>query len=258
MIILNQNKFTDLKRTLNKNNINCPTFAYSILDGFIQGTVYGDSEEPKTILIGTSSGIYFVAGEADNFGFNRFLFELYRKRKSDKLRFTLFSSSEKWNCTIRNEFNHEMKQLDRFSFSYNLDRKIEEKRLLSSEYSIEKITPEFIKISLEFNEEYYTEYWGSPSNFIENGIGFCVVHNGKVISECTSIFSSQDFAEIDIVTHEDYRGKGLAAIIANTFIEHCLKNSVTPKWDCDVSNYSSIKLAEKLGFASPVEYSIFV
>ncbi|MDQ0220661.1 GNAT family N-acetyltransferase [Peribacillus cavernae] len=78
------------------------------------------------------------------------------------------------------------------------------------------------------------------------------------MSECTSIFSSKQFAEIDIATHKDYRGQGLASVIAKAFIGYSLENKIVPTWDCDVSNKPSIKLAEKLGFVNPVEYSIFV
>ncbi|WP_439098723.1 GNAT family N-acetyltransferase [Bacillus weihaiensis] len=35
-----------------------------------------------------------------------------------------------------------------------------------------------------------TEYWESSSNFIEKGTGYCILYNGKVVSECTSIFSN--------------------------------------------------------------------
>ena len=99
---------------------------------------------------------------------------------------------------------------------------------------------------------------GIVSNFIANGFGYCILHKGKVVSGCTSIFSSLQFSEIDIATHEDYRGQGLASIIAKTFIDHCIENDIMPRWDCDILNNSSIKLAKKLGFKKPVKYSIFV
>ncbi|MFE4894238.1 GNAT family N-acetyltransferase [Peribacillus butanolivorans] len=62
----------------------------------------------------------------------------------------------------------------------------------------------------------------------------------------------------DIATHEDYRGQGLASSIVRTFIDHCLENDIMPRWDCDILNKSSIKLAGKSGFGNPVQYSIFV
>ena len=258
MILLNQSEFEILKRTLNKNNITCPTFVYSILDGYIQGTVYVDSSSFRSVLIGTKSGIYFVGGEVDNLDFNNFLFELYQQRKNNKLRFTLFSSSNKWDGAIMNQLKDKIKQQRRFSFNYNFNNEGDKTILLSSEYSIKKINAEIIKSSLEFDEDYYNEYWGSISNFLKNGFGFSILHNERIISECSSIFSSREFAEIDIITHKDYRGKGIAIIIATSFIEYCLKNSIIPKWDCDVTNESSINLAGKLGFVKPVEYSIFV
>ncbi|MGE7768208.1 GNAT family N-acetyltransferase [Peribacillus sp. NPDC096540] len=32
--------------------------------------------------------------------------------------------------------------------------------------------------------DYYKEYWGSVSNFSENGFGYWILHKGKVVSEC--------------------------------------------------------------------------
>ncbi|MED4206182.1 GNAT family N-acetyltransferase [Neobacillus mesonae] len=235
-----------------------PTFSYSVLNNYIRGSVYANSETPETVLIGTESGIYFVAGKEDNQEFNEFLFELYCQRKSKNLRFTLFSSSEYWDCVINELFKENIKQLSRYSFVFDNKKQFHDKNLLANGYFIRRINEELITYSSEFNEDYYKEYWGSVSNFIKNGFGFCILHKGKVVSECTSIFSSLQFSEIDIATHEDYRGQGLASIIAKTFIDHCLENEIIPRWDCDKLNKSSIKLAEKLGFGNPVKYSIFV
>lgn len=34
------------------------------------------------------------------------------------------------------------------------------------------------------------QYWGIISNFLENGFGFCLQHEGKMFSEAVSIFRS--------------------------------------------------------------------
>ncbi|MBP2242970.1 hypothetical protein J2Z40_003552 [Cytobacillus eiseniae] len=258
MLKLNITEFDHVKRIVNNKNISCPTFVHSILDGYTEGTVYADARLPQSVLISTNAGLYFVAGETNHSDFNHFLFELYRQRKKENLRFTLFSSTEKWNDVINNQLKEKIKQLHRLSFTYNISKILDDKKVESSEYAIEKINAESIKKSLEFNQTYYKEYWGSISNFMEKGFGFCMLHHGKIISECTSIFSSKQFAEIDIVTHEAYRGQGLALTLAKIYIDHCLKNRLVPRWDCDVSNASSIKLAKIVGFIDPVEYSVFV
>ncbi|MDQ0220658.1 GNAT family N-acetyltransferase [Peribacillus cavernae] len=183
MVILDQSEFDNVKGKIKEKKENCPTFAYSVLDGYIRGKVYADSNFLKTVLIGTNSGIYFVAGEINNLDFNNFLFELHRQSKVEKSRFTLFSSSENWNFIIKNMFKDEIKEIRRLSYKYcHSNDSIEKKRLLGN-YFIEKINAEMIKNSLEFNEKYYKDYWGSISNFIENGFGFNILHNGKIIMD---------------------------------------------------------------------------
>lgn len=115
-----------------------------------------------------------------------------------------------------------------------------------------------IERSNEFTQAYYKEYWGSNEAFLNDGFGFCIEQNGMTVAECVSIFSGNGFAEIDIVTHEAYQGKGLAQAVATRFIEHCIQNDITPCWDCYVDNIPSQKLASKLSFHHPIEYGLFV
>lgn len=250
--------YLEIKEIIKSEKINIPTFAYSVLDGYIKGEVYTESTLSNTILIETQNGIYFICGSEKNEGFNQELINLYREKKSDNLRFTLFSSSGKWNSIINRLLNNEIKQLRRYSYKFGEGNELSGVSKLPKHYCINRITPALIEDSYEFNKKYYEEYWGSVSNFIGKGFGYCILHNEKVVSECTAIFCSDELAEIDIATSDNYRGRGLAKILANTFIRHSLENNIRPSWDCDVSNNSSINLAEKLGFNDPVEYTIFV
>jgi len=42
-------------------------------------------------------------------------------------------------------------------------------------------------------------------------IGYIVINGGHIVSQCVSIFVGGDQVEIDILTNENYRGKGFAA-----------------------------------------------
>lgn len=255
---INQNFYLEIKEFIKSEKINVPTFVYSVLDGYIKGEVYVESILFNTILIETQNGIYFVCGSEKNERFNQGLINLYREKKSDNFRFTLFSSSEKWNSIINHLLNNEMKQLRRYSYNFGEESERLSLPKLPKDYYIYRITPALIEDSHQFNKKYYEEYWGSVPNFIRKGFGYCILHNEKVVSECTAIFGSDEHAEIDIVTSDNYSGKGLAKILAITFIKHSLETNIRPRWDCDVSNNSSINLAEKLGFKEPIKYSIFV
>ena len=256
MIRLNEDDFDKVNGLLTKGKV-IPTFAYSVLNHYIRGAVYADSSTPKTVLIGTDSGVYFVVGEVNNQDFNDFLLKLYDQRKKINARFTLFSSNGNWDCVIESQFKDKLRQMSRYAFHYDGKKRLDNKEL-AKEYSLRRINEELLVNSSEFNEDYYKEYWGTVSNFCKNGFGYCILHNGEVVSECTSIFSSLHYSEMDIATHKEYRGKGLASIIAIAFVDHCLENNKIPRWDCDIDNKSSIKLAGKLGFVNPVQYNIYL
>ena len=125
-------------------------------------------------------------------------------------------------------------------------------------YEVKRIDIRDIERSSEFKEEYYKEYWGSKETFLNSGFGFCIEQDGIIVAECVSIFSGHGFAEIDIATHGAHQGKGLAQAVATRFIEHCMQNDIIPSWDCYVDNIPSGKLASKLNFYHPIEYSLFV
>ncbi len=73
----------------------------------------------------------------------------------------------------------------------------EKRHLIDFECS--KINQQYIEHSIEFTNQYYQEYWDITSNFLENGFGFCLQHEGKMISEAVSVFKSMRYAEVDIL-----------------------------------------------------------
>ncbi|QGM29957.1 GNAT family N-acetyltransferase [Bacillus sp. N3536] len=86
-------------------------------------------------------------------------------------------------------------------------------------------------------------------------MGFCVKDGERIISEAVSIFKSKSYAEVDIMTDSNYRGKGLASIVAEQFMDYCLSQNIQARWDCDVNNVASINLGSKLVFINPREYT---
>ncbi|WP_339229288.1 GNAT family N-acetyltransferase [Oceanobacillus sp. FSL K6-2867] len=256
-------KETDYYRVLPvliENSRRCPTFVYSVVDNIISGIVYADDQvQPTTVLIGTKNGVYFIGGNECNTAFNDAFFTWYKQHTSERARFTLFSATGNWDSVICQLFKGEIFQMKRYSFEFNIRDYPVIKKQLPGGFTIRKISKETIEMSSHFKKSYYEQYWDGISNFLKYGFGFCVINDDReVVSECTSIFIGQSFAEIDIVTQNQYAGKGFASILGELFIDKCSERGLTPGWDCDVNNISSIKLAAKLGFVKPVEYSIFV
>lgn len=233
------------------------TFAYAVCDQMIDGEVFAN-EKLTAGLIRTANGIYYLFGHTDDQNYNEYLFSYLKMaiEKTEK-RFTLFTSSDEWEMMIEERFSNALRNIPRMKFQ----REIFEERKRDANkntYEVKRINKSDIERSIEFTEEYYKEYWGSTEAFLNNGFGFCIEQDGMIVAECVSIFNGNGFAEIDIVTHESYQGKGLAQAVATRFIEHCMQNDITPCWDCYVDNIPSQKLASKLRFYNPIEYRLFV
>lgn len=239
-----------------------PIFAYAVCDGIIAGSIFVNStEQPGAGMIATQNGIYHIFGDASHKEFQRQLFSYIQNEvlSTDK-RFTLFLSEVGWEDLIHKRFTENLISLDRKKFLFQKDLFENRKAQLQEEhtYKVLKVEEQIVSKSEEFLVEYYEEYWGSVQTFLRHGFGFCALDGEKIVSECTSIFRSNQFAEIDIVTGTSYQGKGLARLVAIRFIEHCIDKGVTPCWDCDSRNVPSQKLASKLGFVDIGEYKVYV
>lgn len=240
-----------------EGNTRTATFAYAICDQMIDGEVLANEKLTAGLII-TANGIYYLFGDTYDQSYDEGLFSYIKTaiEKTDK-RFTLFTSSEEWEVMIEERFSHAFRKIPRMKFQRGTFE--ERKRDFNKNtYEVKRIDRRNIERSNVFTEKYYKEYWGSDEAFLNNGFGFCIEQDGMIVAECVSIFSGNGFAEIDIATHEAYQGKGLAQAVATRFMGQCIQNDITPCWDCNVDNIPSQKLARKLSFHNPVEYSLFV
>ncbi|WP_083677804.1 GNAT family N-acetyltransferase [Paenibacillus sp. FSL R7-0337] len=232
-----------------------PTFAYSVLDRYIDGDIIIDK---SSALIGISSGIYTVVGDETNDDFaSRLLHEFKHRERLDQ-RFTLFSSSEGWDRRINELLGAKLQRLQRYSFTFNEQRFLQSGRAGMQEgFRLNRINEESLEGDREFDAAYIRKYWGSLERFADKGFGFFVTEREVIAGECVSIFSSEQYAEIDILTNPLYRGRGMAGCVAKAFILECLERQITPRWDCDLHNIASIRLAQKLNFTAPETYSLY-
>ncbi|MFJ5764387.1 GNAT family N-acetyltransferase [Lysinibacillus sp. NPDC093210] len=253
MILVPKEHYSLIKNKLEE----APTFVFSVLDSTIEGTVYANCADYKSLLIQTDSGLYYIAGQTIDELLIQNLVKFFETSVYQAKRFTLFSANPAWDQVIEKHLNTRVGKIQRYAFSFDAMKYESRRRSDNYEYEVAKIDSLDIQHCLAFDKKYYNEYWDSTHNFIQNGIGFCVKDRGNIISECVSIFKSTKYAEIDIVTDLNYRGKGLASIVAEQFIDYCLAETIQPRWDCDVDNSASINLGSKLGFANARKYSVY-
>jgi RimJ/RimL family protein N-acetyltransferase len=95
--------------------------------------------------------------------------------------------------------------------------------------------------------------YGDVDHFLAHGMGFCLLDQGKIISESYG-FIAKGKAEIGVITDKNYRNQNLGTLISAVMLDYCYKNHLEPYWNCDISNLASIALAKKLGFEEDCQY----
>lgn len=91
-------------------------------------------------------------------------------------------------------------------------------------------------------------FWRTPDDFIANSKAVLIKYRGEPASICYAAAVADGSAEIDILTLEKHRKKGLAKYAVMRFIRNCLNTSMVPLWDCFANNAGSMALAESVGF----------
>lgn len=96
------------------------------------------------------------------------------------------------------------------------------------------------------------EVFASTEDFYKRGIGFCALHGQRIVCGATSGLLCDGAIEIQINTHEDHRGLGLATAAGAALAAHCLEQGIEPRWD--TASAASERVAQKLGYIPHSRY----
>jgi hypothetical protein len=95
-------------------------------------------------------------------------------------------------------------------------------------------------------EPHALQVFGGAQEFLDEGLGFGAVQNGRLACAATSYTRSSRSVEVAISTRPTFRGRGLAAVTAARFLRECLTRGLAPRWSA--SNPVSQRLAVRLGY----------
>ena len=239
----------------------------AVIEGTSPGRVYADRvEDPRTAFMCTVEGYYLVGYDNNdefNTSLNKLLFarifagDTVRKDETDVAigfhpdswkekmpiifqgRIPLTAARRLYVCTAL-KVDHWRNNLPE---GFQIQR-IDEKLLRTPHLEI----PEHIRGWMKAN-------WGSTSDFVEKGFGFCTLHDKRIVSWSLADCVSGNACEIGIHTREDYRRQGLATLTAAATVDHSLSSGLKyVGWHCDEYNLGSIGVAEKVGFKLERKY----
>lgn len=224
---------------------------YSVLEGY-HGTAITDSLEAPNVARLDSGSFTILAGDPTHPNAMELI-------KSKPIEITTPTSAE-WANLLRKIYGPSIIELE-FTECYSKTVKIKHLEdfitMIPSDYHIEPIDRLLAeKIASELDNNYFLEHFDSVNDFIIRGIGYCILHNGQVVSAATSTAACQHAIDIEIKTAADYQRTGLGTIIGATLVKGCLEKDIDPKWLA--ANERSRRLAEKLGYTKGETYTTFM
>jgi GNAT superfamily N-acetyltransferase len=107
----------------------------------------------------------------------------------------------------------------------------------------------------DLGKRWLLDSYASMDDFLARGIGYVVLHNGRVVGSAASAVSSSRAIDIDIEVAPAHRRKGLGAAVGAALALECVQRGIEPLWLA--SNDISVRLARKLSYIAGGTYETF-
>ncbi|WP_425449226.1 GNAT family N-acetyltransferase [Dethiothermospora halolimnae] len=241
-----------------------------VVKGYNPGWIFVDNiEKPKTALIWSKAieGFYFI-GKENNIGFNSSIneyidIEITPRAKSLGLDLFEFSgTSKEWDITINELSKHRsLNKSKQITYkNENIQNSLIKDNKLEKDFKLVKVDKNLFKsniFNLNFLKNMILDWCVSEEYFLKEGVGFCILHNKRIVSCCISSCVTKNEIGSHTVTLKQYRNKGLAKGVINEFLRYCKANGFEPNWDCMEKNSGSRALAESCGYTKAFDYFLY-
>ena len=229
------------------------TTIWSALQG-IMGNIYAeDTEHPDAAMV-ILGDFCFFAGEPSK--------ELVAYKPADykKDYIIMVPENPAWAALIEEHYKNKAEKNTRYAIHKNrgnFDKEKLEKAVADLPGNLELRMIDKTLYQACLSEEWSKDFVSNYQNyemFEQLGLGAVMIKSDtkELVAGASSYSSYKDGIEIEIVTREDYRRRGLAYKCAAKLILECLKRGLYPSWDARTR--ISVALAEKLGYVYSHEY----
>jgi GNAT superfamily N-acetyltransferase len=242
----------------------------AVVEGYNPGRIFVDNPTSPTsglVWLGNNDGFLFIGNEENELfhqEINHFIDTVIipDARKVGLNWFEAIGNHAKWDKVIERMFEH--RKLGSWNQKVYMlpddGYEVMNDLVIDQGYRVVKIDKAFYEnkedktSNIKFLHRKILEYWSSPSDFFENGIGYCMLHNNEIISLCFSGFVVGNVHGLDIETEAAHQGKKLAQKLAQMFVKDCLEHGLLPYWDVMEGNKPSIAVAENIGLINVFNY----
>ncbi|MDD5659736.1 MAG: GNAT family N-acetyltransferase, partial [Actinomycetota bacterium] len=211
--------------SLFKNNKYDLVLMASVLEGKTGSMWVDDIENPRVARLDT--GLFTV-----------FAGDCTAKKTLDLVRQApihfVTPENESWKNILCNEFQGRISSLHFSEYSlFSKDETLLKEMIdkLPKNYKLKPLDKSLcMHLGSDIGNKYFLENFSSIDDFLDLGIGFCVLLNNQIVSAATSMAAAGNMIDIEIETVKEYRKKGLGTIVAAKLVLSCIKKEITPKW----------------------------
>ena len=174
--------------------------------------------------------------------------------------FLIIPQDESWGKLISQCYPERSFKITRYAIKndtvFPLDKLQASIAKLPAQYRITRIDEKLYNMCLQHPQlKDLCSHFSSAEDYVRRGIGYCILHDEKLICGASSYAVFDNGIELEIDTAEEYRRQGLATICASQLITECVKNGIYPRWDA--ASPKSLDLAKKLGYEFSHEYPAY-
>ena len=236
---INENDYKAYSSWARENTANS-VYPCSITEGFQSGEVYvNDGPDVEAVFFWHYCGFGYISGHATD----DFLQDIYSEMISGRngRRLVLITADDHVTAFFRDK-NTVIESRVEYAYPRHGECDVADE----IEYRIEQITRENIsKIEGRIIPSFS---WESSEQFLKEGFGYIALDQERVCAVAFSAAVSSMEIDIGVETHEDYRRKGLAVILAGRMCQHIAAIGKKPVWACSTANKGSMSTALKCGF----------
>lgn len=184
----------------------------------------------------------------------------YKPEGSQKSFMIMVPENDAWATLIESHYGNGAKRITRHAIhknkgTFNKEKLEQAAADIPEGYELRMIDEELYNACLK--EEWSRDFVSNYENyalFEKLGLGALMINKGtgEIVAGASSYSTYKDGIEIEIVTREDHRRRGLAYCCAAKLILECLQRNLYPSWDARTK--ISVALAEKLGYVYSHDY----
>jgi RimJ/RimL family protein N-acetyltransferase len=241
-------------------------FCAGVLEGKYPGRVFVDDlAQPRTAFLITRDMWCFLAGDPHNDAFNHALNTAILAREvvgEDVSMLLLHCHPQDWGGQLATVFDPRLPIAHPRRRYIGRELRYDWRANMPQGFTVRRADSSLLeRPGLEIPEDVRNvlETCGPGDDPAQKGFGFVALHQGQIVAHAVVDCIVGGAGDIGLVTHEDYRRRGLATVTSAAAMEYGLAHGLNMiNWDCGEHNAGSLRTAEKLGFERERDHTLYL